>query len=113
MLFTSLPRCLTTGLVLGVAMMLVAQIPRPTARGQRGPSDDATFTLGTNGLIFHPTRGCIAQKTTDETTNDLVVISGEGELRSEQTFAPPFTIRAIAQTDVTNIRLYWGSGVVI
>src|SRR3954471_21346847 len=113
MLFTSLPRCLSTGLLLVVAMTLVAQIPPPRPRGLRGPSDGATFALGTNGLIFRPTGGCIAQKTTDEKTNDLLVISGEGELRTEQTFTPPFTIHAIAQTDVTNIRLYWGSGVVI
>jgi hypothetical protein len=108
MLFSPLRRCLTTWLLVVVAMTLVAQIPPPRPRGQRGPSDDRTFTLGTNGMIFRPTRGCIAQK-----TDDLLEISGEGELRSEQTFTPPFTIHAIARTDVTNIRLYWGTSVVI
>lgn len=108
MLFTSLTGCLTTWLLLVVAMTLVSQVPPPRPRDRRGPSEQPTFTLATNGLIFRPTGGCIAQK-----TNDVLLISGEGELRTEQTFTPPFTIHAIARTDVTNIRLYWGSGVVI
>jgi hypothetical protein len=101
-------RFLTIGLLLVAAITLLAQIPPPRPRGQRGPSDGGTFTVGTNSLVLRPTGSCVAQK-----TNDILVLSGEGELRTEQTFTPPFTIHAIARTDVTNIRLYWGAGVVI
>src|SRR5262245_44252648 len=78
---------------------LLAQIPPPRPRSELQSSE--AFTLGTNGLVFRPTGGCIAQK-----TNDIIILAGEGELRSDQIFTPPLTIHAIARTDVTNIRLY-------
>jgi len=46
-------------------------------------------------------------------TNDGVVLSGDGRLATELEYSPPFAADVIAKTDLTNIRLYYGKGVVI
>ncbi|MDB6112186.1 MAG: hypothetical protein JWR69_3936, partial [Pedosphaera sp.] len=42
-----------------------------------------------------------------------MVITGEGGLVTRVEYSPPFVIRAVAKTDLTNIRLVYGQGLVI
>jgi hypothetical protein len=103
--------CISLARWLAVAFVLMASMKSIAADAklelQEAPGS-GTLRLGTNTMLLRPATGCVAHK-----TNDVLVLSGDGPLLSEPTFAPPFTLRAIARTDVTNIRLYWGTGMVI
>jgi hypothetical protein len=42
-----------------------------------------------------------------------LLLAGQGQLMTRDKYTPPFVIDATAKTDLTNIRLYYGKGVVI
>ena len=50
---------------------------------------------------------------TISTSDEGTVITGNGWLHTQEEYSPPFVIRAVAKTDLTNIRLIYGQGVVI
>lgn len=72
------------------------------------PDRAPTITIGSDKLQFIPTAGCFFREQLDN-----VVVSGNGHLTTRQEFEVPVVIRVSAKTDSTNIRLYFGRGVVI
>ena len=66
------------------------------------------IALDPDKIQFTPTRRCYFLQTPDG-----MALSGNGHLITQQQFAVPVVIRARAKTDSTNIRLYYGQGMII
>ena len=94
------------GFVAGVVLLAGGLASRGDAL--KGVQQSETLTIGTNRLKLRAGPGCSLHR-----SNDVVMLFGDGALLTEKTFRPPFTIHAVASTDITNLRLYWGSGMVI
>lgn len=84
-----------------VGIHAAANSPEPTNSGL-GPAVEPVSLPPLQAL------GCTPQKRADGT-----VIIQTGMLVTEEEYAPPFTLRVIAQTDTTNIRLRYGRGMLI
>jgi len=89
-------------------MTNVTSLPRtqPEVSSSTTSSPTSTVSLPNPGLgALRAVEGCVAAQQPEGLS-----LSNNGRAMTSTEYSPPFTIHAVAKTDLTNLRIHWGKG---